>query len=115
MVNKVTRTAPERIWLQVSDEREDCAESFPDPAITEITWHYEPVTDCEVEYIRADLITTNNRCDAFRAALEEIYDLAGWQSDDNAEENNTTPEDMTSHINGLIRQKCNTALQSFKE
>ena len=56
MTNKVTRTAPERIWLQVSDEREDCNEPFPQIIDTDITWHYYSVMECEVEYIRADLV-----------------------------------------------------------
>ena len=42
----------------------------------------------------------------FRAALGLIYDWAGWHTDDEAEIEDESPEDMTAHINGLIRQVC---------
>lgn len=53
MPNKVTKTAPERIWLQVSDEATACREPFP--GNDEATWCSQSVTACEVEYVRADL------------------------------------------------------------
>lgn len=43
-------------------------------------------------------------------ALAEIYDLAGWQTDDEAREDDPSPEDATAHVNGLIRQKCREGL-----
>lgn len=52
--NKVTLTAPKHIYLQVSDEREDCDEEFPTPTM-EMTWCSDSVMACEVKYVRADL------------------------------------------------------------
>lgn len=43
-------------------------------------------------------------------ALTEIYVLAGWHFDDEASENDSSPEDMTAHVNGLIRRKCREGL-----
>ncbi len=37
--------------------------------------------------------------------LERIYLLAGWHADDQADPENKSPEDQTSHVNGLIRQE----------
>ncbi len=56
MPNKVTRTAPVRIWLQVSDDPRDCRKSFPPASDPNITWCHESVLTCEVEYVRADLV-----------------------------------------------------------
>ena len=53
MANKVTKTAPERIWLQVSDDAAHCREPFP--GNDEATWCSQSVLACEVEYVRADL------------------------------------------------------------
>jgi len=52
--NTVTRTAPPRIWLQVSNEKDDAHKPFPgvDPYLT---WCADSVSACEVEYVRADL------------------------------------------------------------
>ena len=52
-MNKVTETAPKRIWIQISDEPEDCEESFQEPS-EDMTWCQDSVLACEVEYVRAD-------------------------------------------------------------
>lgn len=54
MPNKVTKTAPERIWVQVSDDTHDCRKPFPEPN-EDMTWCVDSVMACEVEYVRADL------------------------------------------------------------
>ena len=51
-MNKVTETAPKRIWIQISDEVEHCDEPFPEPN-DDLTWCQNSVLDCEVEYVRA--------------------------------------------------------------
>ena len=51
--NRVTLTAPERIWLQVSDEKSDRNLTFY--PCEDFSWTTRPVLACEVEYIRADL------------------------------------------------------------
>ena len=53
--NEVTRTAPERIWLQVSNDAYDCDQPFPPVPDADLTWCHESVEDCEVAYVRADL------------------------------------------------------------
>ena len=37
-------------------------------------------------------------------AFHEIFDLAGWHTDDEADPANPSPEDQAAHVNGLIRQ-----------
>lgn len=51
-MNKVTETAPKRIWIQISDEAEHCNEPFPEPT-EDTTWCCDSVLACEVEYVRA--------------------------------------------------------------
>ena len=58
--NRVTLTAPKRIWLQVSDEKSDRNLPFPPPG-GDITWCAESVEVCEVEYVRADLARAKRR------------------------------------------------------
>ena len=53
--NRVTLTAPKRIWLQVSEDKNDRREPFPPFPDGDITWSAEPVLSCEVAYVRADL------------------------------------------------------------
>ena len=48
--------------------------------------------------------------DEMRVALEDIYELAGWHCDDDADPNDASPRDAHAHTNGLIRQKCMSAL-----
>jgi len=43
-------------------------------------------------------------------ALTEISRLAGWQTDDDANEDDVSPEDMTAHVDGLIRRQCRVGL-----
>ena len=53
-VSQLVRTAPEVIYLQVSDDANHVSETFPDYH-EEITWSQNSVLDCEVKYVRADL------------------------------------------------------------
>ena len=53
-LRKLDATAPERIWLQVSDDEEDRDEPFPRDG--EVSWCEDSVVATEVEYIRADLV-----------------------------------------------------------
>lgn len=55
MKDKVVKTAPRRIWIQVSEDKWDKNEPFPDPS-EDMTWCQHSVMDCEVEYVRADLV-----------------------------------------------------------
>lgn len=50
----VQATAPREIWLQISDEARDNAETFPD-GFDGITWSKDSATVCGVPYVRADL------------------------------------------------------------
>ena len=52
--------------------------------------------------------------DEMRVALEDIYELAGWHCDDDADPNDASPRDAHAHTNGLIRQKCMSALATTK-
>ncbi len=53
---RVVETAPERIWLQISDDAHNADEDFPEPASDQITWCQDSVMEVEVKYIRADLV-----------------------------------------------------------
>lgn len=53
-IDTVTATAPERIWLQVSDDSIDREVEFPWQH-EDVTWCQDSTLACEVEYIRADL------------------------------------------------------------
>lgn len=65
MTNRVTKTAPRRIFLQVSDDACDRKESFPEPG-PDLTWCRSSCVACEVEYVRADLVS--------RRALKRILE-----------------------------------------
>jgi len=56
-VSKLTDTAPQRIFLQVSDEEgdEDCVFSDLQRDGAEVTWCDASMVCCEVEYVRADV------------------------------------------------------------
>ena len=45
----------------------------------------------------------NEEIKNLKDALFNIFELAGWHTDDTAEPGNQSPEDMTAHVNGLIR------------
>lgn len=53
-VTETIRTAPERIWLQVGDQRHYHSEPFPSDT-SEVSWCADSVIACEVPYVRADL------------------------------------------------------------
>lgn len=52
-MNKLTRTAPKRVWLQISDDEDHFDEPFPHGS--EVTWCADSVQMVEVEYVRADI------------------------------------------------------------
>lgn len=51
----VVQTAPERVWIQISDDEHDGTKCFPDDH-AEITWCQDSVMDVEVKHLRADLV-----------------------------------------------------------
>lgn len=59
MDDTLTKTAPERIWLQVDvgATGDDRSEPFP-PDFDGVTWHNEELGGLEVEYVRADVAAT---------------------------------------------------------
>ena len=73
MKPKVITTAPRRIWLQVSEDEWDKNEPFPSPS-PDITWCHNSVMDCEVEYIRADLVPPKIRKRIVDVTLKFIHD-----------------------------------------
>ena len=60
--------------------------------------------------LKQPLIYQSNEADMLRATLEDVRELAGWHTDDETDENNNSPDDMTAHINGIIRKKCDAVL-----
>ena len=65
-------TAPERIWLQISDNDVDAALPFPENT-WDVTWCADSVIAVEVEYVRADL--AEQQRNKLLAALTEIAEL----------------------------------------
>lgn len=60
-MNKLTETAPERIWLQISDDVTDLDCEFHTFASeADITWCADSVAEAEVAYVRADLLEAAN-------------------------------------------------------
>lgn len=57
-VPEVVRTAPERIFLQVSDQEWDADKPFPVDC-DGVSWWKESVLDVEVQYVRADLFAAS--------------------------------------------------------
>jgi hypothetical protein len=54
-VRELDRTAPARIYLQISDESDDRDEPFPHNG--EVSWCADSCVSTEVEYIRFDLVS----------------------------------------------------------
>lgn len=57
-VDKVTETAPERIWLEVDDDEDKSGEPFPADPSEDVTWSCSAFSVTTVEYVRADLVKT---------------------------------------------------------
>ena len=70
-MTKHIETAPERIWLQISENDVDAAFPFPKNA-WDVTWCADSVVAVEVGYIRADL--AEQQRDKLLAALELIME-----------------------------------------
>ena len=51
-------TAPERIYLQISDDESHYGQPFPGEYAGAVTWCGESVLLCEVPYVRADIVAT---------------------------------------------------------
>lgn len=51
----MTKTAPERVYLLVSDDKGDNDRGFPEDK-SEVLWNDHSTSECEVEYVRSDLI-----------------------------------------------------------
>ena len=47
--------------------------------------------------------------------ITEIKELALNHCDPDADENDTSPDDMTAHINGLIVQKCQVLIKILRK
>ena len=59
--------------------------------------------ECETNECCANLMR-------YRDALDAVADLASWHTDDEADSDDTSPDDMVAHVNGLVRQRCKAAL-----
>jgi len=45
-------------------------------------------------------------------AMQEVYDMLGWHTNDDADENDTSPLDAVAHDNGLMRRKLRERLEA---
>ena len=87
----------DRAMAATSGEVDDFALSFP---------IVRAVSDLR---LRAE--TAEAQIARLREALRTISDYASWQTDDDADPEDRSPEDMVAHINGLIRRACREALK----
>ena len=67
--------------------------------------------DCSIEFLKEIPNEIKLKIESYEDCLNEIYELCEWHTDDEADENNESPEDTISHINGLIRQKIKKLLK----
>lgn len=99
-VDLLTPSAPERIWLCISDDEDHYAEPFPACYGDEVTWSSDKPCACTVEYVRADIAR-----EARREALEEaawVCDrLAADMDDDGARPAARAAWDCASAIHAL--------------
>ncbi len=75
MQSKLNSTAPERIWLQVSQDARDHKKPFPE-ANQNMTWCDSSVLACEVEYVRSDLVRAALPVNANDPDDPELFKLA---------------------------------------
>jgi hypothetical protein len=61
-------------------------------------------TTAEIEDMLARLKVVEAEVTQLRGAMDEIAALVSWHIDTEANPLNTSPEDMTAHINGLVWQ-----------
>lgn len=75
-----------------------------------------PLTDAmcgmgDRQFVPADFARTlERRLRELEQAAEYAYEMLEWHTDDDADENNTSPDDAHAHINGLVRQRLRAAL-----
>lgn len=53
--DRLTPTAPRRIWLQIDSGDSDRSQPYPDD-YDGISWCWESIGGAEVDYVRADLV-----------------------------------------------------------
>jgi hypothetical protein len=73
---RVTQTAPEAIYLQVSDDNFDRDQAFPD-SHDGISWCADSVMECEVRYVRED-IAASQRAEVVDEEFADIERVAQW-------------------------------------
>jgi len=57
-----------------------------------------------------ELAELHEQRDELLAALEYAYEMLEWHTDDDADPNDTSPEDAIAHTNGLVRQRIRAAI-----
>jgi hypothetical protein len=78
-MNKLTETAPERIWLQISDDKDDLNYVFPSHHHDDITWCKDSVVAAEVAYVRADLLDVElKRVSACKKLIVGLEQSSTW-------------------------------------
>lgn len=77
-MSKLTETAPERIWLQISDDEDDL--NYPYPLHHEdVTWYIDSVVAAEVGYVRDDLLEAAQKRIA-ELEKDKVFLQGGWDS-----------------------------------
>lgn len=124
---KVVATAPERIWLQVSDDAAARDEPFPASVHgDEVTWCQHSVLDCEVEYVRADIAAHSPAAQQATRLLETLRDdarhakqrlgeamlLLMWVAE---RQRQVTGERVTVFANADLMAKIDRSIERFQQ
>ena len=105
-VSHTIATAPVRIFLQTGDEQHHHDEPFPTDR-GHVTWASESCTACEVEYVRADLVT------AVFNDLKAAVDALNCAS--NADEAETATEQIFDCEDQLKNLESKAALEMYEQ
>jgi hypothetical protein len=68
------KTWPEKIYLQVHDDDEEIP-PYTDEYTEGVTWCEDSIMQCEIPYIRADLVTNENLHEQLRIARATLKEL----------------------------------------
>ena len=85
-------------------EESDTLRDVPGQLRTRIT-QFKMLADDYAD-LEAENRELRERVSDLEERLRRIADLASWHADTDADPDNTSPDDMTAHVNGLIIKEC---------
>lgn len=70
----------------------------------------KPIPDGYRWHSQAEYDALECRHKRLAEAVREVYGMLGWQTDDEADAADLSPDDMTAHVNGICRRTLLEAL-----